>query len=71
MDGSPRFVSEVSEASKGGDMDGIGDRENGEVGDDGYCEVVLCAKGLVPTLGNSIRGNEKRFLDLLIVLEEG
>jgi hypothetical protein len=52
-------------------MDEIGDGENGEVGDDGYSEVMQSAKEFAPFLGISFGGNEKRLLDILTFLEEG
>lgn len=38
----------VDESSKGGDMDGTGDGENGEVGANSYSNVVPSAKGSLP-----------------------
>jgi hypothetical protein len=55
---------------RGFELDGASVGENGEMGNVGYSEVVLSAK-IFPILGISCGGNEKRFLDLLTVLEEG
>jgi hypothetical protein len=39
-------------------------------GDGGYSEIVQCAKEIFPFLGISCGGNEKKLLDLLIVLDK-
>jgi hypothetical protein len=67
----PYTVSEVGESSKRSDLHGAGDGKLGEVGVDGYSEVVVSAMGIAPALGITFGGNEKRFMDLLNVLEEG
>jgi hypothetical protein len=60
----------LGEASKRGDQQEGELGLDGEVGDFGYSEVVQCAKDIYPILGISWRGNEKKLLDLLTVLEE-
>jgi hypothetical protein len=47
------------------------DGKLGVVGVDSYFEVVVSMMGIAPALGISFGGNEKRFLDLLSVIEEG
>lgn len=51
-----------------------GDQQEGELGLDGevgdFRYVVQCVKDIYPILGISWRGNEKKLLDLLTVLEE-
>ena len=51
-------------------LDGAGDGEVGEVGESGYLDVVQCAKEIYPIVGISCVGHRKRFLALLIFLEE-
>jgi hypothetical protein len=41
---------------------------DGEVGDFGYTKVVQCAKDIYPILEITCGGNDKKLLDLLIVL---
>lgn len=60
----PVTISEVGESSERRDLVGDGDV-------DGYSEVVVNTMAITPTLGISFGGNEKRFLDLLSVIEEG
>jgi hypothetical protein len=67
----PLTILEVGESSKEGDLDAVGLRENGEVGDVGYSEVVQSAMEIYPFLGISCGGNEKRLRDLLTVLDKG
>jgi hypothetical protein len=67
----PVTISEVGESSKRSDLLGDVDGKLGVVGVDGYSEVVVSTMGIAPALGISFGGNEKRFLDLLSVIEEG
>ena len=71
MDVPPLTVLEVGESSKDGVLDGAGAGENGEVWEVGCSKVLHSAMEIYPILGISWWGNEKRLLDLLLVLEEG
>jgi hypothetical protein len=46
------------------------DGKLGGVGVDGYSEVVVSAMGIAPAMGITFGRNEKRFMDMLSVLEE-
>jgi hypothetical protein len=54
---------------RGGDLDGAGDGEQDEVGVKGYPEAVQDAKLCNQTLEISYKGDEKKILDFLTLID--
>jgi hypothetical protein len=65
------FVAEIGESLQGGDLNGAGVGEKNEMGVIGYFEAMQDAKSCYHTMGISYGGDEKCFLDLLTLIDEG
>jgi hypothetical protein len=54
-----------------GDLDGAGGGGKDEVGVIGYPKPVQVAKSCYHTMGISFRGEDKGFMDFLMLIDEG